>query len=259
VTPRDTLEISDLVMIYRTQGGDFVHSLEKVNLQAKESEFLSIVGPSGCGKTTLLKIISGLIVPTGGMVYLRDQPVKGPNPDVGIVFQHPVLMNWRSVIGNVLLPIEIRRLNLKAHHEKAMDLIKLTGLSGFEKKFPYELSGGMQQRVCICRSLIQDPSVLLMDEPFGALDAFTREMMNLELLRIWTESKKTVIFITHSISEAVFLSDRVAVMTPRPGRISHLLEIPFSRPRAVDMMASPEFGRRVLHIRDLFKARAVMD
>ncbi len=252
-----TVEINDLGMIYRTQNGEFIHSLERVNLEAKKVEFLSIVGPSGCGKTTLLKIISGLLFPTQGHVLLRNKPVKGPNPDVGIVFQHPVLMNWRTVVENVLLPIEIRRLDVRDYRKKATDLIELAGLGGFERRFPYELSGGMQQRVCICRALIQDPSLLLMDEPFGALDAFTREMMNLELLRIWTERKMTVIFITHSISEAVFLSDRVAVMTPRPGMVNRVVAIPIPRPRTIDIMAKPEFGDLVLKIREVFSIRNV--
>jgi NitT/TauT family transport system ATP-binding protein len=249
-----TVEIRDLEMVYAAQGRDFIRSLDTVSLEARELEFLSIVGPSGCGKTTLLKIISGLLFPTRGTVLLRNRPVKGPNPNVGVVFQRPVLMNWRTVMQNVLLPIEIRGLNMREYGGKAAELINLAGLGGFENRYPYELSGGMQQRACICRALIQDPSLLLMDEPFGALDAFTREMMNLELLRIWTERKMTVIFITHSISEAVFLSDRVAVMTPRPGRINSVITIPIPRPRTIDMMAKPEFGDLVLRIRNVFGA-----
>jgi NitT/TauT family transport system ATP-binding protein len=207
----------------------------------------------------LLKIFSGLLRPTRGEALIKSKPVKGPNPDVGMVFQHAVLMEWRTVIQNMLLPIEVRRLNIKNYTEKAKDLIKLARLEGFEDRLPHELSGGMQQRVCICRALIQDPSVLLMDEPFGALDAFTREMMNLELLRIWSEKKKTVLFITHSISEAVFLSDRVGVMTCRPGTITCFVDVPLPRPRTLDMMALPEFGRMVLEIREYFNSKGGID
>jgi len=255
----NTLESKDLELVYRIKGGEDIHSLTKVNLNARDGEFLSVVGPSGCGKTTLLKIFSGLLRPTQGTVHIKGKPIEGPNPDVGMVFQQPVLMSWRSVIQNVLLPIEILKLNIDNYKQKARELINLAGLKGFEERFPHELSGGMQQRVCICRALIQDPSVLLMDEPFGALDAFTREMMNLELLRIWRERKKTVIFVTHSISEAVFLSDRIAIMTHRPGSIIRVIKVPFPRPRTMEIMADPGFGKQVLEIRAHLHAKGALD
>ena len=254
-----TIECKTLEMFYRTVVGGTVHCLTNLNFEAEEGEFISLVGPSGCGKTTLLKIFSGLLHPSKGEALIKGKPVKGPSPDVGMVFQHAVLMEWRTVTQNVLLPVEIRKLNPRAFKDKATDLLKLAGLMGFEDRLPHELSGGMQQRVCICRALIQDPPVLLMDEPFGALDAFTRETMNLELLRIWNEKKKTVLFITHSISEAVFLSDRVGIMTSRPGTITRFVKVPLPRPRTIDMMAAPEFSRTVLEIRGYFNSKGGID
>ena len=220
-------------------------ALADLRFSIGEGEFACIVGPSGCGKTTILKIIAGLLPKTDGTVLLDGQPVTGPRASSGIVFQQPVLFKWRSVLDNVLLPIEILRRNRSEYLQTAMDLLDLTGLTEFKDRYPRELSGGMQQRVSICRALIHDPPVLLMDEPFGALDAMTRSEMNVELLRIWSERQKTSILITHSISEAVFLADRVVVMTPRPGMIADIVEIDLPRPRLAETRVSPRFNELV--------------
>ena len=201
---------------------------------AAEGEFVALVGPSGCGKSTLLKLVSGLIPPSGGVIRVNRQPVRGPTASIGIVFQNPLLMAWRSTLRNVLLQIEIRGLPVADYRATAQELIELVGLEGFEDAYPHQLSGGMQQRVGLCRALIHDPDLLLMDEPFGALDALTREQMNAELQRIWMDRRKTVLFITHSISEAVYLADRVLVMSPRPGRIVGEINVDLPRPRTVE-------------------------
>jgi len=221
------------------------HALAGVSFTVREAEFVAIVGHSGCGKTTLLKIIAGLVPATSGGVTVRGRPVTAPLADVGMVFQRPVLLKWRSILDNVLLPVEMLGLGRQAHRERAVELLALAGLADFRHKYPAELSGGMQQRAAICRALIHDPSLLLMDEPFGALDAMTREDMNLELLRIWEERRKTSVLVTHSISEAVFLSDRVMVMTPRPGRIADIVAIDLPRPRTPDLKLHPRFTELV--------------
>ncbi len=243
------IEVRGLEMRYRVPGGTLT-ALEGIDLAAAEAEFVTLVGPSGCGKTTLLRILAGLVPPTAGDVRIGGRPLRGPTRDVGIVFQVPALMAWRNVLDNVLLQIEIRRLGVAQHRDRALELIKLVGLSGFEDRYPYQLSGGMQQRVSICRALIHDPSLLLMDEPFGALDAMTRDDMNVELLRIWSERKKTVLFITHSISEAVFLSDTVVVMTPRPGQIDCIVPVDLPRPRDIGMKDSKHFGELQARVRE---------
>lgn len=253
-----TILVENLSMVFNSNEGA-VHALEKVDFGARQGEFFSIVGPSGCGKSTLLRIIAGLLVPTGGGIAVNGSVVVGPTPDVGIVFQNPVLMSWRTILGNVLLQAEVRRLNIKEYRQRAMDLLRMVGLAGFEDRYPYQLSGGMQQRASICRALIHDPSLLLMDEPFGALDALTRERMNLELLRIWRESRKTVLFITHSIPEAVFLSDRVAVMSPRPGHIEEIVPVDLPRPRVMRTMETQEFTRLVPHIRRILRQEGSID
>jgi NitT/TauT family transport system ATP-binding protein len=222
-------------------------------------EFVTIVGQSGCGKTTLLKILAGLLPRSSGTVSLRGQPVDGPSRDIGVVFQDPVLLPWRTVLDNVMLPVQVLGLDRVRFGERARMLLGLVGLTGFEDKYPHELSGGMRQRVAIARALVHDPSLLLMDEPFGALDAMTREAMNLELLRIWQESGKTIVFITHSIPEAVFLADRVIVMSARPGRIQQIVDVELPRPRDLDMMASDEFGVYSRKIRHLFDAKGWLD
>ena len=235
-------------------GLDGVEALRDVDFAVAEGEFLAIVGPSGCGKSTLLKILAGLIPASGGAAFLNEVPIEGPRRDIGVVFQSPVLFPWRSVLGNVLLPADVQRLGRTRMSQRALELLELVGLSGFEHRYPWQLSGGMQQRVSLVRALIHDPALLLMDEPFGALDALTREAMNVELQRIWLERRKTVVFITHSTAEAVFLADRVAVMTPRPGRIGDLFAVELPRPRALDVMTHENFGGYVRRIRTALNA-----
>jgi NitT/TauT family transport system ATP-binding protein len=253
------IEITGLSKHYGTRTGENVVALDNVDLSIADGEFISVVGPSGCGKTTLLKIVAGLLGRTHGEVTLRGTPVEGPRKDIGIVFQHAVLMPWRTVLENSMLPVEVQKLDKATFRRRAKDLLQLVGLDGFEDKYPFELSGGMQQRNSIVRALVTDPALLLMDEPFGALDAMTREQMNVELLRIWDESKKTVVFITHSIPEAVFLADRVVVMTPRPGKIAAIYDVELPRPRTLDLMADPSFGSLVTTIRHHFDAEGALD
>ena len=229
------ISVENVSLIYSSRRGS-VQALSGVSLDATPGEFVSLVGPSGCGKSTLLKIIAGLMAPSSGAVRTNGELVKGSNASIGIVFQSPLLMPWRTVVQNVLLQIDIRGLPLSEYREQAINLINLVGLAGFENSYPHELSGGMQQRVGLCRALIHDPDILLMDEPFGALDAMTREQMNAELQRVWMQRRKTVLFITHSITEAIYLGDRVAVMSPRPGRMLADLKIEFERPRAIDTL-----------------------
>src|SRR4051812_3808708 len=238
---------------YATPRGT-VLALEDIDFDVREGEFVALVGPSGCGKSTLLKILAGLLPASRGQVELRSAPVTGPRRDIGVVFQSPVLFPWRTVLDNVLLPVDVQRLGREDNRSRALELLALVGLSGFEHRYPWELSGGMQQRVAITRGLIHDPAMLLMDEPFGALDAMTRETLNLELQRIWLECRETVLFITHSIAEAVFLADRVLVMTPRPGRLLDRIDVALPRPRALDVTATPEFGGIVRRIRSHFRA-----
>ncbi len=237
--------------VYRSLDEQAVEALRDINFEIADREFVTIVGPSGCGKSTLLKMIVGLLQPSSGSIFFDGSRVEGPRVDVGMVFQEPVLLIWRDVKDNVLFPIEILRRREKDYEAEAYRLLELVGLKGFERKMPYELSGGMQQRVAICRALIHDPAVLVMDEPFGALDAMTREEMGAELLRIWQGRQKMVIFVTHSIREAVWLADRVVVMTPRPGMIAQVIEVGLPRPRTSKMQFLPEFGRCVEEITDL--------
>src|SRR5438132_836046 len=254
----EVIAVKELSKRYSSRDGS-VHALQEINFKVSEGEFIAVVGPSGCGKSTLLKILAGLLPPSKGAARLRGTPITGPRRDIGVVFQSPVLLPWRSVLDNVLLPVDVQRLGRDGHLKVAMDLLNLVGLDGFERRYPWELSGGMQQRVAITRALIHDPAMLLMDEPFGALDAMTREQMNLELQRIWLERRKTVVFITHSISEAVFLADRVLVMTPRPGRIAEAISVDMARPRSLDVMSTPAFGAYALRVRAHFKALGTLD
>ena len=245
------ITISEVGKTYRTTSGGAVKALDSVTLDIEAQEFVVVVGPSGCGKTTLLRILAGLAVPSSGKVRLRDEVVRGPRRDVGVVFQDAVLLPWRTVLGNVMLPALILGLDKSACRQRAGELLELVGLGGFEDKYPHELSGGMRQRASIARALLHDPSLLLMDEPFGALDAMTREAMNLELLAIWQKAKKTVFFITHSIPEAVLLADRVVVLSPRPGRIVETLGIDLPRPRGLDMFGQPRAAGYVNRIREV--------
>jgi NitT/TauT family transport system ATP-binding protein len=251
--------VSSLEKTYATRGRTQVQALAGISVEIEAGEFITIVGQSGCGKTTLLKILAGLLQRSAGSVTLRGQPVDEPSRDIGIVFQDPVLLPWRTVFDNVMLPVEVLGLDRRSSAKRGRHLLGLVGLRGFEEKYPHELSGGMRQRVAIARALVHDPSLLLMDEPFGALDAMTREFMNLELLRIWKESGKTIVFITHSIPEAAFLADRVIVMSARPGRIKEIVEVRLPRPRDLDMMASDEFGVYTRRIRHLFDAKGWLD
>lgn len=244
---------------YQTLEGQGIHALDDIDLAVPEGAFVSLVGPSGCGKSTLLRLLAGTLAKTSGEILLRGTPVTGPRRDIGIVFQTATLLPWRNVLQNTLLPIEVQGLERKTYTERAHALIKMVGLSGFERKYPFELSGGMQQRVSITRALVHDPAVLLMDEPFGALDALTREQMNLDLQRIWAAARKTVFLITHSISEAVFLGDRVIVMSPRPGRIVSELEVAFPRPRTLEVMGTPAFGQLVTEIRRKLAVSGALD
>jgi len=253
-TAGEMIAVKRLSKRYDTSRGP-VLALDDIDFAVAEGEFVAVVGPSGCGKSTLLKILAGLIGATQGGAALGGTPISGPRRDIGVVFQSPVLFPWRTVLDNVLLPVDVQRLGREAMRPRALDLLALVGLAGFEHRYPWELSGGMQQRVAITRGLIHDPAMLLMDEPFGALDAMTRESMNLELQRIWLERRKTVLFITHSIAEAVFLADRVLVMTPRPGRIMDAIPIALARPRSLDVSASVEFGALVRRIRAHFSAK----
>ncbi len=259
VAPDAAIHCSGLSKTYETRDGGYVVALESLDISIEPGEFVTVVGPSGCGKSTLLKLLAGLIVRSSGTLLLAGEPVNGPRRDIGMVFQAATLLDWRTVLQNVMLPVDVLGLDRRSYRKRAQELLGLVGLSGFENKYPGELSGGMQQRVALTRALIHDPALLLMDEPFGALDALTRENMNLELQRIWMEAGKTVVLITHSISEAVFLGDRVAVMTSRPGRLAEIVPVDLPRPRNLDVMASAEFGRLVTHIRERLNAGGQMD
>ncbi len=235
-----------------------VQALSGVTLDVGAGELVAVVGVSGCGKSTLLRIIGGLLAASAGEIRIKGRPIDGPDPEVGIVFQSPVLLPWRNVAQNIALQLEIRGVPAREYGARVKQLITLVGLDGFEDGKPYELSGGMQQRVALCRALVHDPSLLLMDEPFGALDAMTREQMNLELQRIWMETRKTIVLITHSIIEAVFLADRVIVMTPRPGRISDVIPVAIPRPRSFDSLKDPAFHAACDRVRALMNAAGMV-
>jgi NitT/TauT family transport system ATP-binding protein len=252
------IRISGVSKTYRSRDGD-VPSLRPLDFQINQGEFFVVVGPSGCGKSTLLKMISGLLAPSTGEILVDGSKVIAPHGDVGIVFQNSLLLPWRSVLGNVMLPIDMKRLKREQYLPRARALLQMVGLAGFEKKLPWQLSGGMQQRASICRALVHDPKIMLMDEPFGALDAMTREKMNVELQRIQRETGKTVLLITHSIPEAVFLADRVLVMTERPGSIAAIYDVPLGRDRSLDVMADPVFTALVLRIRKHFFTQSALD
>lgn len=247
------LSIRDLNKTYITRDGE-LEALGSVSFDVYPQEFVSIVGPSGCGKSTLLKVIAGLLPITSGEIIV-DRENFDPSREVGFVFQKALLLHWRKVLDNVLLPIEILKLDHKKYTNRAMELLELVGLKGFEKCYPNQLSGGMQQRVSIARALIHDPKLILMDEPFGALDAITREKMNFELMRIWSEAQKTIIFITHEINEAVFLSDRVIVLSARPARMLDCFDIELPRPRLLEMKTSPEFHRYAIEIYKMLEVK----
>lgn len=246
------VRVENLRKTYQTRQ-DEIEAIHEVKMDVAEGEFISILGPSGCGKSTLLMIVGGLLPLTSGTVSVGGEDVSKPRRDTGVVFQAPVLMPWRTILKNVLFPIESLGLREEDYIDRAYELLEMTGLSNFSQNVPSELSGGMQQRVAICRALIHNPNLLLMDEPFSALDAMTRDLMNQELLRIWEEYKKTVLFVTHSIREAVFLSDRVFVMSPRPAVISEIVTIDLPRPRELAIEETPEFNQYVAHLRGLIE------
>lgn len=245
------LDVSAVDLTYRTTRGP-LSALRNLTFGLQEGEFVSVLGPSGCGKSSLLRLITGLLSPTAGRIALGGQEVNGPRPDVGIVFQQPTLLPWKRVLDNVLVPVRARRTVAAEDTERAKELLRMVGLEAFSSHYPSELSGGMQQRVGIARALSTDPQLLLMDEPFAALDAMTRELMMDELLRIWSARRKTVLFITHSIPEAVYLSDRVLVLGHRPGTVIEEIEVRLPRPRALQVMATPRFGELCTHMRETF-------
>jgi NitT/TauT family transport system ATP-binding protein len=249
-TRRPFIALKNVRKVYRTGKGDFL-AVSDVTMDVAEGELVSLVGPSGCGKTTVLKMLAGLHPPDGGTLAIGNAASPfDPGRDIGMVFQQALLLNWRNIIDNVLLPAEIVGLPMKAARQRARDLLQMVGLTGFEAKYPRELSGGMQQRAAIARAFIHDPKLILMDEPFGALDALTREQMNLEMLRIWQASGKTIIFVTHDIQEAVFLGSHCAVLTARPARMAKFLPIELRYPRDLKMKTTGEFGAYVRQIYD---------
>jgi NitT/TauT family transport system ATP-binding protein len=241
------LEFEHVRKIFET-GGTTLEAIADVSFDLEENSFTSIVGRSGCGKSTLLRLAAGILDKTFGSIRLRGKEVQGPRLDVGMVFQFPVLLKWRRIMQNILLPLELVDQDPNKYRDQALQLIELAGLKGFENKYPFELSGGMQQRACICRALINSPQLLLMDEPFGSLDAITREQLNFELLNIWNEKKNTVVFVTHSIEEAVLLSDTIVLLTPRPARVANTFQIDLPRARDLRTKYSQKFGDYVLAI-----------
>lgn len=251
------VRVAGVDKVYRSARGD-VHALRDIDLDIAPGEFVSVVGPSGCGKSTLLKCIAGLETATAGTIHIRGEAVVEPPVDIGIVFQRDVLLDWRTVLDNILLPIEFRKLQRSDWEARAHELLSLFDLDEFADRMPWELSGGMRQRVAICRGLLLDPPFLLMDEPFGALDAITRDELNLELERIWERTQKTILFITHSIPESVFLSSRVVVMSRNPGEIAEIIDIDLPRPRSLDIRETPEFAAYVRRIREIFESLGIM-
>lgn len=253
------LSVEDVYVTFSSKRGQ-VNALEGIDLNVEHGEFISIAGPSGCGKSTLLKAVAGLTRPSRGSIRLRGETVTGPRQDIGYVFQRAALLEWRNVRGNILLQAEMRGMNMRVANERADQLIEMTGLGSFEKALPHELSGGMQQRVSLCRALLHEPEILLMDEPFGALDALTREKMNVELNRIWRETNTTVLLVTHSVAEAVYLASRVVVMSPRPGRIleEHTVDLPAERDYQA-VLEAEEFHRVSSRVRELLGSVAHAD
>ncbi|MEO8279796.1 MAG: ABC transporter ATP-binding protein [Ideonella sp.] len=254
--PAPTLiEIDGLEKSYRSRDGSRVRALGPVTLDVRRGEFLTIVGPSGCGKSTLLRLLAGLIKRSAGTIRIDGRAIEGPQQDIGVVFQSPVLLPWRNAVENVMLPAAVQRQDKAASRKRALELLTMVGLHDFAGKYPTELSGGMQQRVAIARALMHEPSTLLMDEPFGALDAMTRENMNVEIRRLWAEAGKTIVFVTHSIPEAVFLGTRVLVLSNRPGQIAEIVDVDLPEDRNLDIVASDAFGVYAKRIRRHFQAR----
>lgn len=250
--------VEALEKTYATHDGGKVHALGPISVTVPQGGFMTIVGPSGCGKSTLLKLLSGLIPRTSGSIKVNGEEVHEPHRDIGMVFQSPVLLPWKTALDNVLLPARVLGLDMAASRVRALELLDMVGLADFAGRYPSELSGGMQQRVAIARSLIHDPSILMMDEPFGALDAMTREVMNLELLRIWRKAGKTIIFVTHSIPEAIFLGTHVMVLSNRPGRIADLVSVDLPAERGLEIMSTDAFGVFSNRIRSQFRVHSDM-
>jgi NitT/TauT family transport system ATP-binding protein len=245
------IEIENVSKHFVSRDRDLIAALSDVSISIRRNEFVCLVGPSGCGKSTLLRLVGGLIPLSRGRVVIDGRPVRQPRAETGIVFQTPTLLPWANVLDNVLFPLKMMKRLLPDSPRRAMGLLELVGLTGFERKYPRELSGGMQMRVGICRALVHDPDILLMDEPFGALDALTREELTLELMRIWREQPKTVLFVTHSVPESVLLADRVVVLSPRPGSVSEIISVNVPRPRKFGMEALDEFQHAAGRIRQL--------
>lgn len=250
-TAAPLIRLNGVEKIFRSMRRGEVHALTKIDLHVGAGEFVAVVGPSGCGKTTLLRIIAGLVRSSAGETSVGGEAVSGPRRDVGVVFQAPALFAWKTVLENALLSAAVQRRDQRAATVRARELIQLVGLEGFENRYPHELSGGMQQRSAIVRALVHDPSILLLDEPFGSLDALTREHLNMLLQEVWLESRKTALLITHSITEAVFLADRVVVMSARPGRVLEIIPVTDPRPRSFSITSTEAFGRKVERIRSL--------
>jgi len=251
------LSIEHITKTFKTVKGD-VHALDDVFLSMAEREFLAVVGPSGCGKSTLMLIVAGLLQASGGEVKIKGEKVDGPFTDLGIVFQNHVLLDWLTTMGNILFQTDMRRLPRNRYEARARELITMVSLEGFEEVYPYELSGGMKQRCAICRALLHDPPLLLMDEPFGALDALTRDQLCIDMEKIWLQTKKTILFITHSVPEAVQLADRIIVMTPRPGRIYKEIVVDLPRPRYEKAIESDQFFHLIEQIKRSFLEQGVL-
>ena len=253
----DFITVDQVVKVYETKAGP-VHALGPVDLAVRDGEFVSIVGPSGCGKSTLLLLVAGLLDCSEGQIRVGGSAVLGPRTDVGIVFQTPALAEWRDILGNVLLQVEMRRLRVGAYKDRARELLAAVGLEEFERRYPFELSGGMQQRTAFCRALVHDPPLILMDEPLGALDALTRDQLRTDLERLWMTTGETVLFVTHSITESVQLADRVVVMGPRPGLIERVVTIDLPHPRTIEVRESQLFQQYVHDITEIFFRRGVL-
>ncbi len=251
------LSLSHVSKIYDTKTGPLT-ALDDLHFDIADGEFLSVLGPSGCGKSTLLTLASGLEMPTEGEIYRAGQPIRSAVTDIGIVFQTDALLEWRRVMENIMLQPQIRGLDIATHEKRAHELLDMVGLADFSRKYPHELSGGMRQRVSICRALVHDPSLILMDEPFGALDALTREQMVMELHQIWLKTRKSIMFVTHDIQEAILLAQRVLVMTPRPGRVAEMIEVDLPYPRTPQTTETPRFIELVAHVRNLFEQYGVL-
>ncbi|MBZ0162274.1 MAG: ABC transporter ATP-binding protein [Notoacmeibacter sp.] len=250
---RPVIEIKGVSKTYKTQDGE-VPSLRPLDFDINEGEFLVVVGPSGCGKSTLLKLIAGLLPPSAGEIRVENRVVTSPHRDVGIVFQSALLLPWRRVLENVMMPVEVKGLPIEEYRRRALDLIKMVGLDGFERKYPWQLSGGMQQRAAICRALVHDPKIVLMDEPFGALDEIVRDHLNEQLLELWARTDKTICFVTHSIPEAVYLSTKIVVMSPRPGRVTDVIESTLPKERPLDIRETEEFLAIAHRVREGLRA-----